>query len=451
MRSLSRMVWNEGMHLAQHHFQAQTRYFEDSLSFAVSHLFHRPYGLVGYEFDSESLRNGTVSLVHARGMMPDGLGFQFPDADPPPDPRDIASLFSPTQDSHLVHLVIPPYRAGQANSSEEERAPSHMLRFVPHERLVVDETTGQDEKTINLGRKNFRLALDFEVGEDDVTLPMAQVRRDGSGHFIYDPEFVPPCLQIGASPRLLEILKRILDALEAKSLALSVERQNGHRPLEEYAAGEVANFWLAHSIHSSIGPLRHLWETRSASPEKLYTELARLAGALCTFAMDSHPKDLPAYDHDHLGECFARMDRQVRGGLDLAVPSGSVVVPLERARQFLFVGRVIDKRCFNSSQWILGVRADGDDSNVVSSVVKLAKVCSSKHIVRLVKEGIAGLPMSYLPSPPSAISPKGGVHYFQITQTGPCWESIVKTGEIGVYVPEALQASDMELIIVPQS
>jgi len=445
------MVWNEGMHLAQHHFQAQTRYFEDSLTFAVSHLFHRPYGVVGYEFDAETLRNGSVSLVHARGIMPDGLGFQFPDADPLPESRDITALFSPTQDSHLVHLAIPPYRTGQPNASAEGGLATAEVRFIPSESVVVDDTTGQDEKVISLGRKNFRLALDIEVGEDEVSLPMARVRRDGSGNFIYDPEFVPPCLQIGASPRLLEILKRILDALEAKSFALSTERQDGKKPLAEYAASEVANFWLAHSIHSSIGPLRHLWETRRASPEKLYTELTRLAGALCTFAMDSHPKDLPAYDHDSLGECFNRLDQHVRAGLEMIVPTASIVVPLERTRQFLFVGRVVDKRCFTSNKWIVGVRAEGDDTSVVSSLVKLAKVCSSKHIVRLVREGIPGLPLTHLPSPPSEISPKIGVCYFQVQQTGPCWESTIETGELGVYVPEALPVSEIELIIIPSS
>ena len=45
MKQLSRVVWNEGMHLAQHHFQAQSRYFEDAIQFALSSLFFAPYGL----------------------------------------------------------------------------------------------------------------------------------------------------------------------------------------------------------------------------------------------------------------------------------------------------------------------------------------------------------------------------------------------------------------------
>ena len=41
-------------------------------------------------------------------------------------------------------------------------------------------------------------------------------------------------------------------------------------------------------------------------------EMLRLGGALCTFALDSHPRDLPLYDHNNLSECFERLDRHIR-------------------------------------------------------------------------------------------------------------------------------------------
>ena len=112
--SLGRVVWREGMHLSQHHFQAHNRYVEELVRFVASNLGPEAFGLAGYEFDAEALQNDTVSLIHARGIMPDGLAFQFPD-DPLPEPRQIRDLFSPTQDSHLVLLCIPPFLDGRAN------------------------------------------------------------------------------------------------------------------------------------------------------------------------------------------------------------------------------------------------------------------------------------------------------------------------------------------------
>src|SRR5882762_4719466 len=84
MKSLSRVVWSEGMYLGPHHFQAQSRYFEDSIRFVAESLWPETYGLAGIALDEEALGNGTVSIVHVRGIMPDGVVFHIPESDAPP-------------------------------------------------------------------------------------------------------------------------------------------------------------------------------------------------------------------------------------------------------------------------------------------------------------------------------------------------------------------------------
>src|SRR5882757_5897537 len=81
MKFLSRVVWSEGMYLGPQQFQAQNRYFEESLHFTSDILNYRPYGLIGCNLDAEALRNGTVSLIHARGLFADGLAFHMPESD----------------------------------------------------------------------------------------------------------------------------------------------------------------------------------------------------------------------------------------------------------------------------------------------------------------------------------------------------------------------------------
>src|ERR1041384_1144341 len=99
MKLLSRVVWSEGMHLGPHHFQVQSRYFEDSIQFATSSLWFASYGLAGLELDAEARYNGSGSLLHARGIMPDGLQFKMPECAELPPPRvGIAELIPPTRD-----------------------------------------------------------------------------------------------------------------------------------------------------------------------------------------------------------------------------------------------------------------------------------------------------------------------------------------------------------------
>ncbi len=456
MKHLSRVVWNEGMYLAQHHFQVQSRYFEDSLQFALAHLFFKSYGLAGCELDRDALYNGTVALIHARGVLPDGLPFHMPESDPLPPAREIRELFSPTQDSHLVLLTVPAYRQGAANCAPSQAAADSQARYVAETTLVRDDTTGSDERPVVMGRKNFRLRLDQEVGDSEVTLPLARIRRDGTGHFLYDPDYVAPCLQIGASEQLLLLVRRLVEILDAKSAGMEAERKAGRKELREYASHEVANFWLLHAVRSSMAPLRHHLEVKHSHPEQLYAELIRLAGALCTFALDSDPRSLPVYDHERLGECFAELDRHIRTHLEIIIPTNCVSISLKQASNYLYVGTVADQRCFGRSHWLLGVRSELGRAEAITRVPALVKVCSSKHVERLVKEAYQGLTLQHLPSPPSAVSPRLGTEYFALGRGGnhpthACWTSIEQTREVGVYVPAALLLAGLELQVVLES
>src|SRR5436190_1438390 len=226
MKLLSRVVWSEGMHLGPHHFQVQSRYFEDSIQFATSSLWFAAYGLAGVELDAEALHNGTVSLLHARGLFPDGLPFNMPESEALPTARAIADLFPPTRDGVTVMLAIPSRKPDGLNCSLTETAVNG-ARYVAESRVLHDENTGGDERPVRLGRKNVRLLLDTEPAGGLVVLPIARVIRDGAGHFTTDSNFVPPVLQISASPRLMLLVQRLIEILDEKSAAIGRSPNRG--------------------------------------------------------------------------------------------------------------------------------------------------------------------------------------------------------------------------------
>ena len=464
MLSLSRVVWREGMHLAQHHFQAQSRYMEESARVAISSVFFRSYGLVALAMDEEAVRNGTVALAHARGVTPDGLPFQFPD-DAPPEPLDLGDRFSPTSDSHLVLLAIPAYRPGRHNCVLESGTGDDRVRFRKSTRSIADETTGADAKNIELAEKNFHLLLDADESEGLVTLPIARVRRDGSGSFEYDAEYIPPCLQVGASRALVDLLARLVQILDQRAEAMARERQTSGAALSDFASREVASFWLSHAIHSSLAPLRHHLQSSTLHPEQLFREMSRLGGALCTFGMSSQAPALPLYDHDRLDDCFRLLDRHIRDHLDLVIPTNCVTIPLEAVDPFALdaqnaegltaaafhTARITDERCFGEAHWFLAVRSSASSGDVTSGVPRLAKLCSAEDIVKLVKRALPGPRLDLVPVPPSAVSPRLGAHYFRIDQTGPAWEVIAKRRTLGAYVPDGIPDAELELAIVVDS
>ncbi len=453
MRSLKPVVWREGMHLAHHHFQLRDRYFEDSSAFALSSLVFKPYGLTRLELDNEALLNGTVALVHAAGVMPDGLAFSFPDEALPPA-LAIGDLFSPTAESHRVLLTVPSYRPGRANCSVEPTPGGVATRYVPEVVDVSDETTGLDEKQITIAKKNFCLALDTAELEDVVALPLATVRRDRSGNFVYDPHYIPPCLHIGASSRIMEMLRRLIEEMEAKTAALAAER-GSEGTSAEFAPDEITNFWLSHAIQSGLPPLRHHFEARTTHPEELYMELLRVSGALCTFSMHALPQDLALYDHEDLQGCFGALEQHIRSHLTVVLPRRALRVVLEPMEESFLRGTVPDPRSFEGANWFLEAKVGGGShAEAISRVPQLVKICSARHIVRLVQTAHSGMGLEHVPAPPAEISPQLGAEYFRI-ETDPkegCWLALKKSleageaVEIGVYVPERL--ADLELAVL---
>ena len=144
---MSRVVWSEGMYIGPHHFQAQSRYFEDSTQFVTASIRRDYYGFLGVEVDAEALRNGTLALLHARGIFPDGLLFKMPESDPLPPARPIADIFPSDRDKVTVYLSISARKSSGVNCALNETA-ANGARFTALTTTVRDEVNGVDEKSL---------------------------------------------------------------------------------------------------------------------------------------------------------------------------------------------------------------------------------------------------------------------------------------------------------------
>ena len=450
MKHLSKVVWFEGMYLGPHHFQAQTQSFEDLIQFSTSNLWFEPYGLAGIELDAEALRNGNVNLVHARGIFPDGLAFHMPDSDPLPPSRYIADLFPPTLESTTVYLALPSHRPDGPNCALESETGQNHVRFAAEVRSLHDDNTGRDDRPVHLGRKNIRFLLDTENQDGLVCLPIARIMRDGSGHLLYDPRFIPPCLRISASERLMMIARRLVGILDEKSATLSRARGGG-RGMSGFSSQEIAAFWFVHTVNTSLAVLRHVCNSERGHPEQLYLELVRLGGGLCTFGLDSHPQTLPVYNHLNLGQCFQELDEHIREHLELVVPSNCISVPLKQTGRYTYEGEIKDQRCLDRARWIFAIRSEIGELELISRTQRLVKICSSQLLPEVVKAALPGLALSHLPVPPSAVAPKVESQYFGISRTGSAWEQIVQTRGVGVYVPGDLPLPEVELLVILDS
>ena len=55
-----------------------------------------------------------------------------------------------------------------------------------------------------------------------------------------------------------------------------------------------------------------------------------------------------------------------------------------------------------------------------------------------------------MPQPPAVIDPQADMQYFSIAQAGPCWEHILATKQVGIYVPGELGKAFFEVTVITE-
>lgn len=458
MKQLRSVLWTKGTLLNPQHLQVQDRYLEDKLGFHLSALSFCPWGFLSLAMDEEALPSGQLRLSRAAGLFPDGLAFDIPGADEPPAPRKIEPHWHQDQTSMTVYLAIPTYRTDGRNVSSDVL--DYSVRYSPEIFSTSDENTGKGEKDILVARKNFRLLIEREAREGSAIMPVARIVRDDSGQTSFDPSFVPPVMDIGASPHLLSLTRRLVEALTSRASELSGARRSRSKGLAEFGRSDIAHFWLLYTVNSFLPVLRHLHEgsgggsdapgpgLERAHPSELYRTMSELAGALMTFSPGRHPRSLPLYEHGRLSECFEALGETVFDLLQTAIPSNCVTLPMSPFESSTYAVSLDDERHRAAIQAYLAVTTEMDQAELIRKAPNWIKVASRDQINDLVKQAVPGIGLKHTPSPPSALPVKAGSQYFRLETVGPRWASVLQSRSLAAWVAADIEDPHLELVLL---
>jgi type VI secretion system protein ImpJ len=444
MRQMQKVLWQKGVLLSPQHLQTQDRFLEDLIGFQLSSLAFCPWGFARLELDREALAGGTLALSAAAGLMPDGLPFDIPLADAPPQPKPLAELWHPDARSLDLYLAIPEQQPGGHNVSVS--AADRGTRYLAEVILRRDENSGLSERPIQVARKNLRLLTGNESLEGSSTMRIARIHRTPSGEYRLDTTFVPPLLDIAASDYLLAIARRLVEILAARSGALAGMRRQRNQSLAEFGITDVASFWLLYTINTHLPQLRHIFETRLGHPSDLYQAMLALAGALTTFSTTLHPRQLPAYEHEDLSRCFSELDAMLRELLETVVPATSFSLPLREVQPSIHATALDDDRYLAAPQLYLAVHASVSRPDLWQTLPHLAKVSSADRVDHLIRQALPGVTLAHQAQPPGAIPIKVSHQYFRIDQSGREWDAIVRARNLAVYLPGDFTDAKLELV-----
>lgn len=449
MSPYRKVIWNEGMLLTPHHFQQWDNYYEELLNSRLASLLPYEWGVLDLQLNDEALANGSCEVVRCSAVMPDGLVVNIPQSDAAPAPRRSRDFFGPGTERLGLYLAVPSKRAGRANFQTAGGPQAATTRYWQEAGEVPDETTGQNQQEVAFARSNLRLMFEGE-GEGLTgynSIKVAELVRTTAG-VVYNEHYIPPALNVTASPWLTGLLRQGLEILIAKGNSLSEQRRQRTTSLADFTTSEVAVFWLLHTVNASIPVLNHLRETALVHPERLYTELAGLVGRLMTFSTERQPQQIVHYYHDDLYRTFSELFKELRVLLETVIPTRCVQIPLESTRESVYVGRVTDERLLEKAEFYLAVNAKVPEGQLIERVPRIVKIASRDVIDGVIGSGMPGVVLSHASPPPAPIPTRVGFHYFNLGKDGVFWAAVRNSRSVAVYVPDELAEEKLELYAV---
>ncbi|KAF1712644.1 type VI secretion system baseplate subunit TssK [Pseudoxanthomonas kalamensis DSM 18571] len=443
---MSKIFWGEGLFLRPQHFQQQDAYHETRLRDTAATLHPYAWGLRDCSFDLQSLASGVLRLLRLSAVFPDGEPYSAPQDDELPEPLSLAELPAGVS-ATTIHLAVPLLRPHGGNCGTD---PDGASRFVQANRVTPDLYTDAAEAELGYLRKTVRLLTDDDARDAFSALPIARVRRTPTGGFELDADFVPPCLSIAAVPALMLDLRRLLDALQAKTDALYGIHREPSQHIVEFRSGDIASFWLLHTANAAHAALSHLYHHPGLAPERLFQELSRLVGGLMTFSKAYRLADLPRYQHAAPQAGFDTLFAMIRELLDTVISERYFSINLSEVKPSFHLGRIDSQRIDARSAFYLGVAADLPGNELAQSVPVRFKVGAPDDVDKCVLSALPGVKLTHAAQVPAAIPVRPGSQYFALEPHGPLYERMLKSESITIYVPSGIRELKLELIALTQ-
>jgi type VI secretion system protein ImpJ len=445
----SKLLWGEGLFLRPQHFQRQDAYHEWRLA-EMSRAMH-PYawGMRRCKVDADALATGVLRFTELQLIFPDGEMYSAPQEDDLPAPVSLESI--PAGTSELVfHAALAQMRPNGSNFSGSAGDADASLRFTQHNLEAPDWFTGAAQSELAVLRRCVRVLPDTDPRDHLVSLPVCRLRRSATGPFEIDARFVPPSLSVGSAPVLHAMLRRLLDALQAKVDALYGFHREPSRHVIEFRSGDIASFWLLHTASSAFAALSHYLNHPGLHPERLYERMLELAGALMTFSRSHSLADLPPYRHAAPGPCFAKLDQVIRDLLETVISTKYFSIALDEVKPSFHNGRLESDKISATTSFYIGVQAALPPSEIVEVVPQRFKVGAPDDVEKLVLSAMSGVRLAHAPQVPAAIPVRPGAYYFAVEARGPLYERMLAAQTITIYVPSGITDLQLELFALNQ-
>jgi type VI secretion system protein ImpJ len=427
MQGESRVAWREGLFLRPQHFQQQDRHADALIRARVEPLRPYPWGIVELKLNQDLGALGKFAVERCVGILPDGQPFAIPDDLPAPPPLDLPA---DARDA-VVSLTLPARQAG-ATEFQTREGSDEATRYVVDEEEAMDAFS--EERTrepLETAKPNLRFGVTRDQTYGRVCLGLARVREIQNGQVVFDERYIPPCLDVRASPRLMGFLDDIIGRAEQRVEELAMRAVES----AEGGADSIASFLLLQALNRWSPMLAHLKAIPSVHPERMFEAFLGMAGELSTLVRaDRKPPPFPSYRHEDLQACFEPVVDALQAALSAIFDRAAVQLPLENAGPGAYISRITDHNLYKTGFFYLAVAAAAPLDDIRARFPAVAKIGAVQKMRQIVDAALPGVPLRHVPQPPPQIRVLPGHIYFELDRSAPDWKDFASAPSLGLHV-----------------
>lgn len=444
--------WCEGLFLQPHHLQYMQSSFVENFAHDRRMYWNYPYGVVEAKISDDQLENMRVSFDRLRVVMPSGLEVNVPDNAYLPS-LDIKESFASSSGPLTVSLGVPTWSPSRSNVIEKEATQDWRVkrRYRVAEIEKPDENTGENPQSILVRQINARLLLDNDDRSDLEVLPLLKIVHaagEDVGLPRRDPAYIPPCLVVGGSPVLSELLRDITNQVMASRNELVVQVNRGGFSIENMRGvqfEQVLRLRTLNRFSARLGSLIHA--SNGVTPFEMYMELRQLLAELAALRPDRDQFEIVEYEHDNPAIAFNEVSTRIRGLLKGVVRAKFLKVSftMDQEQQIL-VAALSDEALSLPNEYFIAIKTKRDPS-------ELAKLVLDRDKFKLMPQSLAnqrifGVKLAQELYPPVELPAQVGLHYFRVmrSESTRLWERIEQEKSVAVRWP-GIESSDFGITL----
>jgi type VI secretion system protein ImpJ len=437
-------LWGRGIMVSPQHFQQQVAYAAWSAECIAQMGLNHPWGVIEAAFEPGALKLGRLQAHRLHVRFQDGTLVDTSNADALPP----AILLDGESHETVVMLALPLLRANGGNCLTPDEVAERPVRYRQRWRDVRNQF-GDDNRQIAVMQPELTLRFAHQNNSDYLTCPVARLQQDSAGIWTLDESFLPPLLTVQSSRWLMTQLEQLMTQLRARLTRLMAMRRESNERMADFAVADVSLFWLLNALNSAEPVLGQFLRYPQSAPERLYPELARLAGSLLTFSLEHQVAAIPGWQHERLNEVFPPLFDLLSDLLEASLPSRVVAIELthdKRLRQWQ--ARLQDPRLREGADYYLSVRSQIPVAQLQEQFPQQCRVGSPDFVTSLVNASRQGVPLKALRHVPAAIPLRLENQYFALDLSHPAAQEMLESGSCMFYTPGMLGEPELELYAV---